>query len=63
MRRVDRQRFLILRERFVRAADVPERGAEIGAHVDVGRVERERLLIETDRFGVATCAGCAWRSS
>ena len=55
MRGVDRERRGVLRKRFVRAARVPQCRAQIGADVDVRRIEREGLAVEPDGFVIALC--------
>ena len=50
MRRIDRQRFGILRQRLLYASGVPQRCAEGGADIDVCRIERERLALQPDRL-------------
>jgi hypothetical protein len=42
------ERSVELRQRLVGPADVVERGPEVGAHVDVVRIEREGLLVVRD---------------
>src|SRR5436190_5437916 len=51
--RIERERFVELRERFVGLIRVVVGDAEIGAHVDVIRRERQRLLVPLDRIVVA----------